>query len=242
MSLLRHGNSTATDRGHSLSFGRRPSRLRFAATAACCGLTVLLTSGESALAQDSPGYRTRIPPGGSPGVRAASSVRPPRLTGTRPEARNPAGFRRQFFSPFQYLGAYPIGSYESAYLDDSTGGYSADSARVREVDPASYATEVKPARNAQTLDDSAAVGKLQVTEEINGSNKAMRLTWRDNGVGATQVAFFLADSGRSVLAAETVRSAPFTWRFKAEPRTKFVGMTVVLRGGSLVTQYVAVGR
>jgi uncharacterized protein (TIGR03435 family) len=70
----------------------------------------------------------------------------------------------------------------------STGGYSADIAQVREVDPASYATEVKPARNAQTLDDSAAVGKLQVTEEINGSNKAVRLTWRDNGTGATQVA------------------------------------------------------
>ena len=70
------------------------------------------------------------------------------------------------------------------------------------------------------------------------SEKLVRLTWVDNGAGATQVAFFLADSSRAVLAAETVRSPPFTWRFEPPPRTKFVGMTVVLPGGSLVTQYV----
>ena len=109
---------------------------------------------------------------------------------------------------------------------------------MHDVDPAYYSTEVKPTRNIQALDDSAAVGKLQVTEETDGSKKGVRLTWRDNGTGATQVAFFLADSSRAVLAAETVRSRPFTWRFQPHPRTKFVGMTVVLPGGSLVTQYV----
>jgi len=199
---------------------------------------VLLTFADDALAQGSPGYRTRIPPSNSPGARANSSVRPPRLTGTQPKTESPGRFRQQFFSLYQYLGSYPIGSYGSAYREDSTGGYSADSAPVRDVDPANYSTEVKPERNIQTLDDSAAVGKLQVTEEANGSTKAVRLTWGDEGVGATQVAFFLADSGRAVLAAETVRSPPFTWLFEPQPRTAVAGMTVVLPGGSLVTQYV----
>jgi hypothetical protein len=215
-------------------------RPRFAAVAVFCGLMVLLTSTEYALAQESPGYRTRTPATVSPGARAGSPVRPPRLTGTQPDTRRRSPFRQQFFSPYQYLGTYPIGAYADEYPDDSVSRYSADSAPVRDVDPANYSTEVKPARSIQTLDDSAAVGKLQVTQET--SEKLVRLTWVDHGVGATQVAFFLADSNRAVLAAETVRSPPFTWRFEPQARTKFVGMTVVLQRGSLVTQYVPYGR
>jgi hypothetical protein len=203
---------------------------------------VLLTAAQDAVAQGSPGYRTRVPPGSTPGARPGSSVRPPRLRGTQPNTRSPARFRQQFFSPYQYLGPYPIGWYESADAEDSTGGYSADSASVRDVDPANYSTEVKPAPTVQKLDDSTAVGKLQVTEDTDGSRNTVRLTWRDDGVSATQVAFFLADSAHAVLAAETVRTPPFTWSFEPQTRTKFVGMTVVLRGGSLVTQYVPYGR
>ena len=142
----------------------------------CCALMVLLTPAEYALAQGSPGYRQRTPPDGSPGARPSSSVRPPRLTGTQPNTRSSDSFRRQFFSPYQYLGSYPHGSYESASSDDSTGRYSVDSAQTRDVDPSSYSTEVKPARNVQALDDAAAVGKLQVTEETDGSNQVVRLT------------------------------------------------------------------
>jgi hypothetical protein len=213
-------------------------RSRLAATSVCCGFVVLLTSAGNTQAQDSPGYRTRTPASSSPGARAGSSVRPPRLTGDQPKTRSSGRFRQQSFSPYQYLGPYPIGYYGSAYADDSVAGYSADSTPVREVDPANYSTEVKPARNVQTLDDSAAVGKLQVTEETDGSRKTVRLTWSDNGAGATQVAFFLADSAHAVLAAQTVRTPPFIWRFEPEPRTAFAGMTVVLPGGSLVTRYV----
>jgi hypothetical protein len=213
-------------------------RPRFAAVAVCCGLIVLLTSAEDAIAQGSPGYRPRTPATVSPGARAGSSVRPPRLTGTPPDTRRRAPFRQQFFSPYQYLGTYPIGAYDDEYPDDSVSRYSADSAPVRDVDLANYSTEVKPARSIQTLDDSAAVGKLQVTQETSDSTSVVRLTWSDEGVGATQVAFFLADSARAVLAAETVRSPPFAWLFELQPRTRFAGMTVVLPGGSLVTRYV----
>jgi hypothetical protein len=203
--------------------------------AVCFSSALLFTLAGNALAQGSPGYRMRFP-AGTIGPRPGSPVRPPRLTVT-PPGRSADGSRRQFFSPGQYFGVYPFGwyGYEST---DSSGDYPADSMPVREVDPADYAREVKPARNVQALDDSAAVGKLQVTQETRGSNKAVRLTWRDQGAGATQVAFFLADSARVVLAAETVRTPPFTWLFEPHPRMAFAGMTVVLRGGSLVTQYV----
>jgi hypothetical protein len=77
-----------------------------------------------------------------------------------------------------------------------------------------------------------------VTQE---GEKLVRLTC-DNGAGATQVAFFLADSSRAVQAAQTVRSPPFTSLFELRPGTAFAGMTVVLPGGSLVTQYEAIKR
>ena len=215
-----------------VSFCQRLPHPRFGASAVWCGFMVLLTSAD-ALAQVLPGYRMRFPTG----VPVGSSVRPPRLTVTLP---SPAAgsFRRQFFSPYQFLDAYPFGSYGYGYPDDSMGGYSADSVPVRYVDPADYATEVKPAAKVQTLDDSAVVGKLQVTEETVGSKKVVRLTWRDKGVGATQVAFFLADANKTVLSAQTFRSPPFTAVFEPPPAMAFTGMTVVMPGGSLVTQYV----
>jgi len=161
-------------------------------------------------------------------------VRPPRLIGTQPDKPPRDLFPGQFFPYYPYW----YDAYFDEYPADSAGHYSADSVPVREVNPADYSTEVKPARSIQTLDDPATVGKLHVTQE---GEKLVRLTC-DNGAGATQVAFFLADSSRAVLAAETVRSPPFTYLFPPQPRAAFAGMTVVLPGGSLVTQYVAIRR
>jgi hypothetical protein len=66
----------------------------------------------------------------------------------------------------------------------------------------------------------------------------VRLTWRDRGLGAKQVAFFLADSARNVLTAEAVRSPPFTALLEAPSETAYAGMTVVLPGGVVESQYV----
>jgi hypothetical protein len=112
---------------------------------------------------------------------------------------------------------------------------------VRDVDPARYATEVKPAQNVGTPQDSATVGKLQVSEERAGAKDVVRLTWGGKGAAASQVAFFLATADSTVLSAQTVRSPPFTAVFEPPPATAFTGMTVVLPGGSLVTQYVRYG-
>ena len=109
---------------------------------------------------------------------------------------------------------------------------------MREVDPASYSTVVKPAAQVQVLDDTAAVGRLQVSSETAGSKTLLRLTWPNaRRIVATQVAFFLADSAKAVLSAQTVRAAPFTAVFERAPRTAFAGMTVVLPGGNVVTRF-----
>ena len=210
---------------------------RSGAVAALVAVTALLAVAGEGLAQGSPGYRMRFPTAGTPGPRPGSPARPSRLTVT-PPGRSAEASRRHFFSPYQYFSAYPFGTYGYESPDDPSRDYSADSIQVRDVDPADYATEVKPARNVQTLDDPAAVGKLEVKEETAGAKHLVRLTWRDEGAGASQVAFFLADSSRGVLAAQTVRSPPFTSLFELQQRTAFAGMTVVLPGGSLVTRYV----
>ena len=86
-------------------------------------------------------------------------------------------------------------------------------------------------------DTVAAVGPL-VVSSTPVSRTMVRLSWRDGGLGAKQVAFFLADSSRNVLAAETVRAPPFVAVLKPPPGTVYAGMAVVLPGGAVETQYV----
>ena len=195
---------------------------RFAAVAVCFALTVLLTIPDNGLAQRVPGYRMRVPTGSSLG---GASVRPPRLTGTTPSILDQAGgqFGRQFVVPYPYFPWYPVGSNDYAYPEDSV---------------ADYSTETEPARDIYPADDSVPdVGRLHVSFEPMISKTVVRLTWGDHGVGAAQVAFFLADAARAVLSAQTVRSPPFTALFEPPPGTAFAGMTVVLPGGTLVTQF-----
>jgi hypothetical protein len=193
-------------------------------------LTVLLGSSDNALAQG-PGYRLRVPAGSSFGAR----VRPPRLMGIPQRSLNPVvpGFGYRFFAPYSYFGFYPYGTGGYGYPEDSTADYPADS-------PADYSTGAEPAREVYPVDQSvpASVGRLQVSSEVHGSSTIVRLTWRDRGIGAEQVAFFLADSARRVLSAQTDRSPPFTALFDPAPGTAFAGMTVVLPNGALVTRFV----
>jgi hypothetical protein len=157
-------------------------------------------------------------------VPTGASIRPPRLTGTTPSILDQAGgqFGRRVVVPYQYFAWYPVGSGDYAYPADSTD----------------YSMETESARDSYPVDDSVpAVGRLLVSLEPIVSRTIVRLTWRDHGVGAAQVAFFLADRARAVLSAQTVRSPPFTALFEPPPGTAFAGMTVVLPGGTLVTQF-----
>jgi hypothetical protein len=195
-------------------------RPRFAAAAVCFGLTVSLAIPDHGLAQGVPGYRMRLP-------IAGSSVRPPRLTGITPSIPNRAGgqFGRRFVVPYLYFPWYPYVSNDYAYQEDSTADYSIQS-------------ETEAASDVYPADDSVPdVGRLHVSFESIVSRTVVRLTWPDQGVHAAQVAFFLADRARAVLSAQTVRSPPFTALFEPPPGTAFAGMTVVLPGGTLVTQF-----
>jgi hypothetical protein len=157
-------------------------------------------------------------------------VQLPRLTGTTPSTLDPFGQRRsRSFIPYWPFGYY-FGSDGYAYLEDSTAeAYSTETQRVL----------VQPARDVYPVYDTVtAVGPLQVSSMLVASKNMVRLTWRDHGLGAKQVAFFLADSARRVLTAETVRSPPFTALFEPPSGTAYVGMTVMLPGGTLETQYV----
>jgi len=144
--------------------------------------------------------------------------------GTLDRTGGPSGRR---FLPYENFGWYFIDSEDYEYADDSTAG-----AFSRE-------TESEPARDIYPVYDSLPeVGPLEIASRRIAAGIVARLTWRDRGLGAEQVAFFLADSGRVVLSAETDRSAPFTAVFQPPPGTAFAGMTVVLPGGNLVTSFV----
>ena len=178
------------------------------------GLAVLLALPDYGLAQMA-GYRMR------------GSVRPPRLTGITPTPVNPQGepFRRRFFFPDNFFGWYLVAPDGYAYPDDSTG--------------VTYRRATETPRDIYPVYDTVPdVGRLEVSVKQVGSRTVVQLTWRNPGVPAAQVAFFLADSARAVLSAQTVRSPPFTAVFDPPPRTAFAGMTVVLRDGNLVTQFV----
>ena len=201
-------------------------RPHFVAVGACFGLMVLFTMPDNGLTQSVPGYRMRMPTG-SPLRPTGSSVRPPRLTGITPSMPDRSGgqFGRRFVVPYLYFPWYPYVSNDYAYQEDSTADYSTPS-------------ETEAASDVYPADDSVPdVGRLHVSFESIVSRTVVRLTWPDQGVHAAQVAFFLADRARAVLSAQTVRSPPFTALFEPPPGTAFAGMTVVLPGGTLVTQF-----
>ena len=177
-----------------------------------------------------------MPIGGSVPGRIGSSVRPPRLSGSTDGIRDQQElFRRRFVPRFQDFGWYLVGSDGYYYPDDSTADYSDSTAEYSKAPR----PEPEPMRDVYPVYDSVPeLGPLEVSSRQVGTGTLVRLTWRDRGVAAAQVAFFLADSAHAVLSAQTDRSPPFTAELELPPRTAFAGMTVVLPGGNLVTRYV----
>jgi hypothetical protein len=205
---------------------------RLVAVGVGLGLMLLGTQPNNAVGQSMP-HRMSAPNGAPVGgqVGLGGPVPPPRLVGTPRRTLNPFGSHRRFRSFFPYY--WPFGYYDGSdgymYPDDSTDqAYSPDTQRV----------SVQPARDVYPVYDTATtIGPLQVSSAMVGTKTMARLTWRDNGVGAKQVAFFLADSSKAVLSAQTLRAPPFTATFDPPAGTAYAGMTVMLPGGTLDTQY-----
>ena len=143
---------------------------------------------------------------------------------------------------FPYLPYWPDGYYGyDDYFPDSAGYSPADSAGNGHSDVYPAETQRVPVQAPREVypvyDTVTAVGPL-VVSSTPVSRTMVRLSWKGGGTGAKQVAFFLADSARNVLAAETVRAPPFVAVLQPPAQTAYAGMTVVLPGGALETQYV----
>jgi len=136
--------------------------------------------------------------------------------------------------PYDYYGYddYFPDSADYSPADSAGNGYSDVYTPETQRVPVQAPREVYP-----VYDTVTAVGPL-VVSSTPVSRTMVRLSWRDGGTGGKQVAFFLADSARNVLAAETVRSPPFVAVLKPPAETAYAGMSVVLPGGALDTQYV----
>ncbi|HEY9016142.1 MAG TPA: hypothetical protein VIM84_13900 [Gemmatimonadales bacterium] len=205
------------------------------------GLTIWLgaslTAPSGALAQSAPRLGGGASMGGSPGAPSAPP-RPPRLTLPSDPNRPGDGRFRPFYPYYWPFGYYYDSEYhDSDYYDDthpadSTGEkYSEGYTETQRV-PVQAPRDVYP-----VYDTVTAVEGLTVSSMPMGSKTMVRLSWRD-GVGAKQVAFFLADSARNVLTAVTLRAPPFTALFQPPAGAAYAGMTVLLPGGTLETQYV----
>jgi hypothetical protein len=73
------------------------------------------------------------------------------------------------------------------------------------------------------------VGEELAAERVDGS--IVRLTWNDGSDGVQEVSLFVADAEQKVLAAQTVRAAPFTALFDLAPGTAYVGVTLLHQDG-----------
>src|SRR5215203_5061826 len=213
------------------------AHLRLVALGLSLWLAASLTLPD-AFAQGRPGPGMRMPPLGG-GGSVSGSPRPPRLALPSNPDRPGDGRHRPFFPYWPYWGG---GYYDyDDYFPDSAGYSPADSADTGYSDvytPETQHVPVQPPREVYPIYDTvAAVGPLVVSSTAV-SRTMVRLSWQGGGTGAKQVAFFLADSARNVLAAETVRSPPFVAVLQPPAQTAYAGMTVVLAGGVLETQYV----
>ena len=203
----------------------------------CLGASLSHVSDALAQGRAAPGMR--MPPLGG-GGSLGGSLRPPRLALPSNPDRQGDGRHRPFLPYWPYWGGGYYDYYDY-FPDDSAAYYPADSAGngYSEAHPAeTQRVPVQAPREVYPVYDTVtAVGPL-VVSSTPVSRTMVRLSWKDGGLGAKQVAFFLADSARNVLAAETVRSPPFVAVLQPPAQTAYAGMTVVLPGGALETQYV----
>lgn len=99
--------------------------------------------------------------------------------------------------------------------------------------------ETQPANGDYTSDDPVlAVGRRACVlshrfQDSRAANLARRPP-RRRETGR----LFLADSSKAVLTAQTLRLPPFTVVLEPTSSNAYAGMTVMLAGGTLYTQYV----
>jgi hypothetical protein len=147
----------------------------------------------------------------------------------------PRGLPLGFFPSF---GGWGWGGYAPLYVG---APYPADTLASGYVQQAS---DARPALGRQlavpgtgsTAGDSLMVERVMVMDVV--PEAVLRLTWRNAGLPAQQVALFLADTAQAVIAAQTIRAPPFTALLQPPPGTAFAGVTVAWRDGTTSTRLV----
>jgi hypothetical protein len=84
--------------------------------------------------------------------------------------------------------------------------------------------------------DSLVVERVSVMDVVPSA--ALRLTWRSAGLEPGEVVLFLADTGRAVLAAQTLRRPPFIALLQPPPGTAYAGVTAVWPDGTTTSRLV----
>ncbi len=160
------------------------------------------------------------------------------------------GFRRHHFGFFGHpgfaatfgFGALPV-FYGGAVLPSAVSPYvgAPPASRVADTPPAGDMRPLVDPRmavpGAGGVGDSLVVERVAIVDEVTATG--LRLTWKDAGQVAAEVALFLADSARSMLSVQTVRTPPYTALFEPPPGTAFAGMTVAWPDGSTSTRFVS---
>jgi hypothetical protein len=163
--------------------------------------------------------------------------------GYAPYGYAPYGFTPFGFTPF----GYPLGYYGyDAYVGTS---YRVPSVVV--VTPA-----IIPVAPTAPVVDSAAVsgaapaapgGRLLVVGGGTGAplleveaagDSLLTLRWTGKGADVREVTLLLLDADRALLAAQTVRAAPYRAIFVRNPNAAFAGVAVTYAGGASTTTVV----
>jgi hypothetical protein len=143
-----------------------------------------------------------------------------------------------------YIGrGFNAGGYGSASTTTYTGSYAPLAMRAEDTERADTTyVRYEPAPPADVPDVTAAspAAISLAVERVAGS--MLRLRWTGRTAGVHDVTLVVADASRRVLAAQTVRAAPFSAVFDNAARVAFVGTTVVRADGTSTTTLVPVGR
>lgn len=83
------------------------------------------------------------------------------------------------------------------------------------------------------LRGAGRVGDELIVERLNGG--LLRLTWQDDSKPIQELEMFLADADERVLAAQTLRFAPFAAVFDPSPLVAYVGVSIAYADGTKVT-------
>lgn len=197
--------------------------------------------------------------GSGPSITRPADGRPPHRSspyGSTPYRSSPHRPVTPYYyvpiAPYGYYpyGAYPYGAHPYHYFGYDYGRVTVGGSTLVVVTPqVTTPVEAAPADGYASAPavPAAAQGKLLV---VGGEGEAplldvqpvsdslLRLRWSGRAADVREVALLLLDADRALLAAQTVREAPYTAVFDRSPRAAFAGVAVTYGSGATMTTVV----